>query len=746
MVVWEDSGTSQGREWDINGAIVTPAGAVSTRFPIVGGTAWQLAPSIGFDGTNALVAWDHRSSGFNHVYAARVTPAGTVLPGGPVRVLDTSGDSSSSAVAFGGGNFLVVGTHFRLDSGDEVHAARVSPEGARVDAAPGGLSRGAPAQVSARVAWAGDRALVVWSAWDGVFWDIQGLRFDAAGRPLDAEPFVISDALFNQTEPDVVSDGTDFLVVWNDDRNDFSGFERDIHGARVTAAGEVQDPQGIPIAAGGSLYRRRSPLVAFNGQSYVVGWWGSGSVLVARVSREGTAGPEVTVGSTDNEATFGLACTGAGTCATVFPVTNGSRRPLGLYRLDASLAKLDTSPIYVSDATESSELASLVFDGTHYVAAWTYWLSGDSYSLHAGRFTPTGTRLDATPLDVAPGEEVRHPRLASDGRVVVLTWQQRSGNDWRAMARELGLNLVGPPAFPLPVQPVAARAPSVALSPAGLTAVVWEQFDEGLGAMRVRARLGTARGALGSPCSTGNECSSGFCADGVCCDSACGGGTSDCLACSVAAGARTDGTCEPRPELAVCDDGNGCTRTDTCQAGQCVGADAVVCSAETCRAAGSCDPGTGACRPGAVLAGAVCDDGQACTADDRCGATATCAGSPRTPPQPGDCEVVSPVCSPDGGTFPVSQAPDGTACSVGQCRSGVCVPSGGPDGGTDGGTPGAPDAGTAPELPPSESGCGCGAGTGAPAAPLLLLAAWAAARRRREWPDRPRGVPPQQAR
>ncbi|MCS6798265.1 MAG: hypothetical protein NZ898_07020 [Myxococcota bacterium] len=57
----------------------------------------------------------------------------------------------------------------------------------------------------------------------------------------------------------------------------------------------------------------------------------------------------------------------------------------------------------------------------------------------------------------------------------------------------------------------------------------------------------------GEPCTARTDCASGFCVDGVCCNEACGGGASDdCQACSVAAGARTDGVCAPRPASHVC--------------------------------------------------------------------------------------------------------------------------------------------------------------------------------------------------
>ena len=48
----------------------------------------------------------------------------------------------------------------------------------------------------------------------------------------------------------------------------------------------------------------------------------------------------------------------------------------------------------------------------------------------------------------------------------------------------------------------------------------------------------------------------------------------------------------------VCDDGNACTQTDTCQGGVCVGSNPVVCNAPPiCHVAAgaTCDPATGHC-------------------------------------------------------------------------------------------------------------------------------------------------------
>ncbi len=112
---------------------------------------------------------------------------------------------------------------------------------------------------------------------------------------------------------------------------------------------------------------------------------------------------------------------------------------------------------------------------------------------------------------------------------------------------------------------------------------------------------------------------------------------------------------------APCDDGDACTHTDACKSGQCRGVaygcdDLLACTDDACRGDGTCDHAIqsgfcvidGVCRAdgaenGPCLYcdaaldqtgwttrdGTACDDGQACTKEDRCvGATGQCAGTP----------------------------------------------------------------------------------------------------------------------
>ena len=96
----------------------------------------------------------------------------------------------------------------------------------------------------------------------------------------------------------------------------------------------------------------------------------------------------------------------------------------------------------------------------------------------------------------------------------------------------------------------------------------------------------------GSTCASNSECMSSFCVDGVCCDSACGGGlNTDCQACSVAAGAKSDGTCGPaasftlcRPAMSSCDKEEVCAGSSTVCPADKFQPDGTLCAGGQCKA------------------------------------------------------------------------------------------------------------------------------------------------------------------
>ncbi len=185
----------------------------------------------------------------------------------------------------------------------------------------------------------------------------------------------------------------------------------------------------------------------------------------------------------------------------------------------------------------------------------------------------------------------------------------------------------------------------------------------------------------GQPCRGEEDCATGHCVDGVCCATACGGGvTTDCVACSVAAGSTTDGSCEPVADGASCDDLDACTGTDSCDAGACVGADPVVCTAlDDCHDVGTCDPETGVCSHPHLPDGAPCDDGDGCTQTDACDDGVCVGADPVVCAALDDCHLPG-TCNGETGLCNHPHEADGASCDDGDactqtdtCHDGTCV-------------------------------------------------------------------------
>ncbi len=145
------------------------------------------------------------------------------------------------------------------------------------------------------------------------------------------------------------------------------------------------------------------------------------------------------------------------------------------------------------------------------------------------------------------------------------------------------------------------------------------------------------------------------------------------------------GTCSnpAKPNDSGCDDGNACTQTDTCQAGACVGSNPTQClPLDQCHAAGTCDTASGTCSNPAKANDSPCDDGNGCTRTDTCQA-GTCVGTNPVACQPLDQCHVAGTCDPQSGSCSNPAQIDGTTCHDGNsctladtCQAGACT--GGP--------------------------------------------------------------------
>jgi hypothetical protein len=286
QVVWQDSRMGS---YDLYAARVTPTGVVRdpSGFPVSAAAAAQRYPAVAFDGTNFLVAWpDYRAHSYD-IYAARVSPAGVVLDPSGIPVSVAANPQSYPAVAFNGTNFLIVWQDARSGSFSDIYAARVTPSGTVLD--PSGI----PVSTAANDQWYpvcasdGSDFLVAWQDFRSGSYDVYGARVTSAGMVLDPSGIPVSTAANSQSYPVLGYDGANFLVAWADDRARVDN--TDIYCARVSAAGSVLDPDGVEVCAAAD--NQTHPAVCFDGVNSLIVWTdernGSGDIYGAWVTPGG---------------------------------------------------------------------------------------------------------------------------------------------------------------------------------------------------------------------------------------------------------------------------------------------------------------------------------------------------------------------------------------------------------------------------------------------------------------------------
>src|SRR5947208_1430671 len=235
----------------------------------------------------------------------------------------------------------------------------------------------------------------------------------------------------------------------------------------------------------------------------------------------------------------------------------------------------------------------------------------------------------------------------------------------------------------------------VAVSPDGSSVYVGSQVGDAVAAFRLTCHQpvcdpATQKCSLqpmqdGAPCDDGDTCTRlDSCRLGVCV----GPGRIACVAhapCHDAVCDGATGACStpPRPDGTPCDDGNACTRTDTCTSGVCTGSQPILCRAkDQCHEAGVCDPETGLCSNRSKPAnpdGTACDDGNACTEADACLAGVCTGTNPVECPPSDQCHEAG-VCDPAIGLCSNPPKADGATCDDGNacsqsdtCIAGTCT-------------------------------------------------------------------------
>lgn len=434
FVAWEDDrkGTTHviGTRVSVEGKALDPEGVQLSTGEIA-----CVNPRVASSGTSFLVVWETFPRDFvpSSVMAALVPASGdataiTQLPS----LGNVPGWHSSPAVASNGEDYLVTWSNDAPERSALILAARVSRTGTLLDASPLTVSSGPGMQYSPSVASNGTDYLVAWddmrSGDSGSY--IRASRVTHDGRVLDAQPLQLPEDAANDYFPAVASNGTDYLVIWS---RYFRSRGSQIFGARVTSEGEVLDPAGLAVTDLRPETDSSRPSVVSNGTDYLAAWGESsgpfGSVSELRVARVTSRGTVETPGGSMPGAGPGadrpaLAFNGTNYFVVWRPVSRWE--VLGL-RLDASGVPLDVrATVLVRKYIDDAWTPAIAFNGSHFLVVWR-----DGWTRSEGiigtRVAPDGTVLDPGGLlvDTYRGRAgLYRPAVASDGKDFFVAWQR----------------------------------------------------------------------------------------------------------------------------------------------------------------------------------------------------------------------------------------------------------------------------------------------------------------------------------
>lgn len=202
------------------------------------------------------------------IYAARLDSNGNVIDTTPLIISQALYDQTLPRVAWNNSNWLVAwitkrpGNSFMSD----IHAVRVAPDGTALDGAPIVVESSDLDPNFLHVVSDGTNWSLMWGT--GTYSSsIYGARISPGGTLLDTTSgLLLADADTPHYAPAIAWDGAQYTVTYTDSRNRGLLPLGDVWATRVDVNGAVQTPGGFPVA-NSPLPEEQPTVVAMNGTS-----------------------------------------------------------------------------------------------------------------------------------------------------------------------------------------------------------------------------------------------------------------------------------------------------------------------------------------------------------------------------------------------------------------------------------------------------------------------------------------------
>ncbi len=397
---------------------VTAEIVVDAPVPGFTGAPAQRAAAA-FDGTNYLVVWeDSRNSQDSDIWGIRVSASGTILDNTGIEIRTSPGKQQNPDVTFDGSQFVVAWEDFKVAGGSEadIGAATVSSTGVVTQLAAVAATGGN--ETTPKLSGLANSTILVWSSGT----DVVGAVRTTGGF---GAPFTLGPAGVEKEDPAVARSPSGNLVVWSE-----GATAKNVRGQFVSAGGAPGAQVDISLAAGSQI----NPGIAFNGTDFVVVWENNNSgvdIFGTRVGTDGTVRDTrlegaITVGgvvisaAASSQQTPSVACAGSG-CLVIYR----DRRNFAATGFDILAQLVDAnfalvgSEIVLSNATLDQSAPDLAAAPNGYLTVW-----GDSVSpvtIFGVTVSATGT-LGTTNNLARGNHEESSPHLGSAGSAVALFW------------------------------------------------------------------------------------------------------------------------------------------------------------------------------------------------------------------------------------------------------------------------------------------------------------------------------------
>lgn len=311
LAVWEVDAGEPENGGDVYGGRISAGGVPLDWFPIGTSEAEddaQRFPAVVNNAGTYFVVWeDDRGISTNNIdiYGTRVDTYGMPLDlaGIPICTVAAAQRLPSVAANANEQQFLVTWDDNRSGTSRDVYGARVNGNGVVIETNGVVISAASGDQIAPEAYSVDDNYLISWSDARNGNWDIYAARFSRSGVLMDTNGIAVSGASNTQRDPKVSGIGTNYFIVWADNRYATNNY--DVFGARVHTNGTVADSSGIAIYVDQAI--DDSVGLANDGTNYLVVWHHFVplpvlmNIVGARVSQAGTVLDGTPIGICTND-------------------------------------------------------------------------------------------------------------------------------------------------------------------------------------------------------------------------------------------------------------------------------------------------------------------------------------------------------------------------------------------------------------------------------------------------------------